>query len=70
MHQSTGPGQIPYGPDVDPFIESIREYRAAGYDHLYFHQIGPNQEGFFRFWSEDLQPALVQFETKHGGADA
>src|SRR4029453_13183098 len=28
--------------------------------HLYFHQIGPDQEGFFRFWSEDLQRALAQ----------
>jgi hypothetical protein len=25
---------IPCRPDVDPFVESIREYLAAGYDHL------------------------------------
>jgi len=55
---------------------SIRSSSPSGstglraYDHLYFHQIGPDQEGFFRFWSEDLQPELAQFETKNGGADA
>jgi coenzyme F420-dependent glucose-6-phosphate dehydrogenase len=53
---------IPVGPDVDPFIESIRQYLDAGYDHLYFHQIGPDQHGFFRFWAEDLRPALAGLE--------
>lgn len=51
---------IPCGPDVDPFIESVQQYLTAGYDHLYFHQIGPDQAGFFRFWSEDLGPALAK----------
>ena len=48
----------PCGPDVEPVLESVRLFRDAGYDHLYFHQIGPDQDGFFRFWQEELQPAL------------
>jgi len=48
------------GPDVEPIVEVVRQYIDAGYDHLYFHQIGPDQEGFFRFWKERLQTALVQ----------
>ncbi len=48
----------PCGPEVEPVVESVRQYLDAGYDHLYFHQIGPDQNGFFRFWSEQLQPAL------------
>jgi coenzyme F420-dependent glucose-6-phosphate dehydrogenase len=56
-------GSIPCGPDVEPFIESIRQYLAAGYDHLYFHQIGRDQDGFFRFWTETLHPALADFES-------
>jgi G6PDH family F420-dependent oxidoreductase len=63
-------GSIPCGPDVDPFIESVKEYVTVGYDHLYFHQIGPDQEGFFRFWSEDLQRALARIEISEGGTDA
>ncbi|MDI1288389.1 MAG: TIGR03557 family F420-dependent LLM class oxidoreductase [bacterium] len=49
---------VPCGPDVGPLLDSVRDYLDAGYDHLYFHQIGSDQEGFFRFWSEELRPAL------------
>jgi len=51
---------VPCGPDPAPLVESVQEYLAAGYDHLYFHQIGPDQDGFFRFWTEELQPALAE----------
>jgi coenzyme F420-dependent glucose-6-phosphate dehydrogenase len=43
---------------------------AAGYDHLYFHQIGPDQDGLVRFWSEHLQPALAELDITNGGSDA
>ena len=49
---------VPCGPDVEPVIESVRKFVDAGYDHLYFHQIGPDQAGFFRFWNHRLHPAL------------
>jgi coenzyme F420-dependent glucose-6-phosphate dehydrogenase len=46
------------GPDPEPIVEQIREFEQAGFDHLYLHQIGPDQEGFFRFWREQVQPRL------------
>jgi coenzyme F420-dependent glucose-6-phosphate dehydrogenase len=49
---------VPCGPEVGPILASVRSYVDAGYDHLYFHQIGPDQEGFLRFWADDLAPAL------------
>ena len=49
---------VPCGPAVEPVIESVRSFIEAGYDHLYFHQIGRDQAGFFRFWTEELRPAL------------
>ena len=49
---------IPCGPDADRWLEDIRAYEQAGYTHIYFHQIGRDQEGFLRFWSEELQPKL------------
>ena len=52
------------GPDVEPVLESVRKYVDAGYDHLYFHQIGPDQRGFFEFWTRSLQPALRNTEGK------
>jgi coenzyme F420-dependent glucose-6-phosphate dehydrogenase len=49
---------LPAGPDPEPYLESVRQYEQAGYTHVYFHQIGRDQEGFFRFWREQLQPRL------------
>lgn len=49
---------VPCGTDVSKIIESVQEYLDAGYDHLYFHQIGPDQDRFFAFWESDLAPAL------------
>ena len=46
------------GPDPDPVLSSIEEMLDAGVDHVYLHQIGPDQEGFCRFWSEQLVPGL------------
>jgi G6PDH family F420-dependent oxidoreductase len=51
---------VPCGPDiVDDLVKSVSQYVDAGYDHLYFHQIGQDQEGFFRFWESDLRDALA-----------
>lgn len=33
------------GPDVDRHVEAIREFERAGYDHVFVHQVGPDQEG-------------------------
>ena len=50
---------VPCGPDVTgELVESVGKYVDAGYDHLYFHQIGADQEGFLRYWETDLEPAL------------
>jgi coenzyme F420-dependent glucose-6-phosphate dehydrogenase len=50
---------VPCGPDVvGALVETVQKYVDAGYDHLYFHQIGPHQEGFLRYWESELQPAL------------
>lgn len=55
-------GSVPCGPAVEPVVASVRTYLDAGYDHLYFHQIGPDQAGFLRFWQEELGPALSETE--------
>ena len=51
---------VPAGPTSSTrCVKSVREYVDAGYDHLYFHQIGDDQEGFFRFWESELRGALI-----------
>lgn len=50
----------PCGPDVEPILDVVREHVEAGYDHVYFHQIGSDQDGFFDFWERELGPALAE----------
>ncbi len=45
---------VPCGPDVDAIVELAGRYVDAGYDHLYFHQIGPEQDEFFDVWQANL----------------
>src|SRR3954454_330589 len=37
------------GPDVDRYLEKITEFEDAGFDHVYIHQVGADQESFFDF---------------------
>lgn len=46
------------GPDVGKHVAMIDKYRDAGFDHIYLHQVGPDQEGFFRFWDKELSGRL------------
>jgi len=43
------------GPDPERYLEQIREYAQAGYDHVYLHQVGRDQEGFFSFYERELK---------------
>jgi len=46
------------GPDPERHRQAIQEYIDAGYDHVYVHQIGPDQEGFFGFYEREILPAF------------
>jgi hypothetical protein len=39
-------------------IAGIKAFIDAGYDHIYVHQIGPDQEGFFRFYEQEVLSKL------------
>jgi len=54
---------VPCGPDVEAYVDAARQFDEAGYDHVYFHQIGPDQTGFMDFWERDLRPALDQLQV-------
>ena len=51
--------EIVCGTDAEPFVAAIKEYVDAGYDHVYFHQVGPEQERFLEFSESELLPALA-----------
>ena len=46
--------EIVLGKDVGRHLEKIQELTDAGFDHIYVHQIGPDQEGFFRFYEREI----------------
>ncbi len=48
-------GSVPCGPDLDAICESVQEYLDAGFDHLYFHQVGDDQGAFVGVWEKELR---------------
>jgi coenzyme F420-dependent glucose-6-phosphate dehydrogenase len=42
------------GPDPERHRKAIDEFEEAGFDHVYIHQVGPDQGSFFRFAREEL----------------
>lgn len=49
----------PCGPDPDPYVAAVAAFADAGFDEVTITQIGPDQEGFFRFYERELQPRLA-----------
>jgi len=49
---------LPHGPDPQPFLDEIAKFVEAGFDHVYLHQVGPDQAGFLDFWERELLPRL------------
>jgi G6PDH family F420-dependent oxidoreductase len=41
-------------PDAAAHRAAIQEFAYAGYDHVYIHQVGPDQEGFLDFYGREI----------------
>ncbi len=52
--------EVVCGPDAQKHVEQITRYVKAGFDHVYVHQIGPDQEGFMRFYEREILPRAAQ----------
>ena len=46
------------GSDLDAHLTAIDEYAKAGFDHVYVHQVGPDQDAFFAFYEREVLPVL------------
>jgi coenzyme F420-dependent glucose-6-phosphate dehydrogenase len=44
------------GIDADTHLEKIKEFVDAGFDHIHIHQVGADQETFFRFYEREVLP--------------
>lgn len=47
---------MPCGPDAAASIEKLDSFRQAGFDEAYVQQIGPDMDGFFAQWREEVLP--------------
>lgn len=49
---------IVLGPDPEVHVGAITRAVDAGFDHVYIHQVGPDQDGFFDFYASEILPRL------------
>jgi coenzyme F420-dependent glucose-6-phosphate dehydrogenase len=42
------------GPDPEAHLAGIRKFVDAGFDSVYVHQVGPDQDGFFDFYEREV----------------
>ncbi|UQU62029.1 TIGR03557 family F420-dependent LLM class oxidoreductase [Couchioplanes caeruleus] len=50
--------QFAVGPDAEPYVEAVKKYVEAGYDHIVLQNAGPDPEGFIDFFQKDLGDKL------------
>ena len=50
---------VPCGPDPEKHVAAIQEFLDAGYDKVYVNQIGDDQEGFLKFYAEEVAPRFA-----------
>jgi G6PDH family F420-dependent oxidoreductase len=46
------------GPDLDRTIGAIDKFIEAGFERVYIHQVGPDQEGFIETFGRDVLPRV------------
>ena len=49
---------MPLCPDASDYVDAVKKYEDSGFTHVYFHQVGPDQEGFLKFAQSELIPRL------------
>jgi len=52
--------EVVCGPDPERHLEAIAEFVKAGFDHVYVHQVGPDQKGFMRFYEHEILPNVSE----------
>ena len=51
-------GSATIGTDPRPYVDKLHELARAGFTHVFLHQVGSDQERFFRFARDALMPAV------------
>jgi hypothetical protein len=62
MGEPVVPEDTILGPNPNPYLKAIHTYQENGFDHIYIHQVGPDQEGFLKFFKNELLSLLEKEE--------
>jgi coenzyme F420-dependent glucose-6-phosphate dehydrogenase len=54
------------GPDPVRHVEAIDRFVEAGYDHVYVHQVGPDQDVFFELYEREILPSYGSSTARPG----
>lgn len=49
---------VPAGPDPEPYVEAVQQFVDAGFTNLSIVPVGDDLDGFLRFWTNEVEPAL------------
>lgn len=60
VHREDVAEKIPAGPAVADHVEAVVPFADAGFDHVALMNAGPDVDGFFGFFADELRPALEQ----------
>lgn len=52
--------EVVCGPDPQKHLKEIQKYAAAGFDHVYIHQIGPQQQECINFYQREIFPNVAR----------
>jgi coenzyme F420-dependent glucose-6-phosphate dehydrogenase len=47
------------GPDKRRHLDGMQEFIDVGFEYVYVHQVGPDQEGFIRFYEQEILPEFA-----------
>ena len=56
--EEQSPSRSSAAPTPERHLEAIASTSEAGFTHVYVHQVGPDQEGFIRFYADEILPKL------------
>ena len=62
--------QIVCGPDPERHLEAIEEFQRAGFDRVYIHQVGSEQQRAIEFYEQEILPQFGRGAESDPGSRA
>jgi hypothetical protein len=55
------------GPDPQRHMERVGQYVDAGFDHVFIHQVGPDQSSGLEFYAREVLPRFTETQARKAG---